>query len=237
MGFKNLLLFPLFGLSFLLPANLKAQSYDSLKTVEVARNLENFGFNLDGYIINKPFEAQIDYNDSSVVIDCPLVAEKKNNDTLMSFPLFIAFNKNDSTNRFYRDFVNRYSGLGFILDDNTISPQIYSDSLKKLLKKTNTSIKRNNPCRLENRLCNVYPNPSNGLINIKYKIKNNSNISLNLYNLLGEQIREFSEDAFPGEHIRKINVSNLSSGIYFLRIAIDSDKKRFVDAKKINIIK
>ena len=224
------------GLSLFLPLKLKSQEYDSLKTIQLARNLENLGFNLEGYIINKPSQIQIDYNDKSAVINCPIIAEKSNNDLLMDYPFFIAFNIKDSANTFYKNFINSYGGLGFILDDNTVSPQVYADSIKKLLKKIPSSV-TNYKNRLENKLHGVYPNPSNGLINVRYDIKNNSNVTFNLYDVIGRQVKTFSENAVSGENNLNFNSSELPSGIYFLQIVIDSDKKRIGNVKKINIIK
>src|SRR3972149_10759551 len=191
----------MFGLSSLLPVTLKAQEYDSLKTVQVARNLESQGFNLEGYIIGKPSQVQIDHNNSSVVINCPLIAEKQYNDTLMNYPLFIAFNQNDSVSRANRDFINSYGGLGFIMDDNSISPKAYVDSIKNLLKDRITSVESRSG-KLEDVLYEIYPNPSNGAVNLKYDIKNQSDVTINLYDMLGRQLRTSSEQISPGQYIR-----------------------------------
>jgi len=227
----------MFGLSSLLPATLKAQGYDSLKAVQVARNLESQGFNLEGYIIGKFSQVQIDHNDSSVVINCPLIAEKQYNDTLMDYPLFIAFNKNDSTNQANRDFIKSYGGIGFILDNNSITPEAYADSIKNLLKDRITNVE-SKLGKLENVLYEVYPNPSNGIVNLKYDIKNQSEITINLYDMLGRQLKTFSEQkTLPGQYIKHFETSNLPSGIYFLQIMVDSEKKRLISTKKINLIK
>ena len=155
----------------------------------------------------------------------------------MDYPLFIAFNKNDSTNRASRDFINNYGGVGFIMDDNSIFPEAYADSIKKTLKKNITSINGYNGKILEDMLYEVYPNPSNGNINLKYDVKNQSAVTINLYDILGRQLRTSSEQNLPGQHIKRFETFDLPSGIYFLQITIDSDKKRLTSTKKINLIK
>lgn len=215
----------------------RAQEYDSSKTIQFARALESHGFNLEGYFLGKPIQIQIDRNDSSVVIDCPLLAEKSNNGPLMDYPLFVAFDKDDSTNRFYRRFINSYGGLGFILDNNSISPEVYADSVKNLLKSTATSVKDNKTSDLESKLYEAYPNPSNGLVNVKYNIKNASDVTFGLYDLLGRKIAGFSERVSSGEHHKTFNTVRLSAGIYFLHAVFDSDGKKAVSTKRIRVVK
>ncbi|MEK6834778.1 MAG: T9SS type A sorting domain-containing protein [Nanoarchaeota archaeon] len=232
---KNLLFYSLITLSTL-SSKLIAQDYDSLKTVEIAKNLESKGFSLEGYIIDKPFILQIDKNDSSVTIDCPLIGEKQFNDSLMDYSFFVVFNKKDSSTIFYRNFINDYGGLSLILDDNNLSPKTYADSLKKLLKNSITHIKENK-IPLEDVISEIYPNPTNGYINIKYKIKEEADVELKLYDVLGREISKSINNNIPGDYTKTFNVSALSTGVYFLGVKINSSKGEIVKTKKINIVK
>ena len=67
----------------------------------------------------------------------------------------------------------------------------------------------------------IYPNPTNGILNIEFSILNHQDIRLNLLNTIGEVI--FTEDIkqFIGKHIKQINLADNAKGIYFLEIATD----------------
>ena len=237
MRLKKILRTLFLGGSFLLPTIVEAQSYDSLKAVEFARNLESSGFNLEGYIIKKPTEIQVDHNDSSVVIDCPLTANKRENENLMDYRFFVAFNKNNSETRFNRAFINNAGGIGFILDNNSISPQIYADSLKKMLKKTPTSVKISNAGLERLFLHEPFPNPSNGDINVKYEIEEPARINFRVYDLSCKKITAFTKDAASGEHLYRFDTGSLPSGTYFIQAAIISGKQNKTEIKKIRVIK
>ncbi len=223
MKIKNLLATTLVGFSLLSLPKLNAQTYDSLKTVEVAKNLENHGFNLKGYLLNKPFQFQVDYGGNSRIINGPLVAEKDENDNLMIYPIFVAFNKNNSETRMDKDFIDNYGGLGFILDDNNVPPSVYADSIRKLLKGNITGVKIKVRNRLESKLEGIYPNPSNGSVNVKYFLKKFENVSFDVYDILGRKVYSF--EGKEGERIKRINTGDLSSGIYFLRMNYKNERK------------
>ncbi|MEK6907402.1 MAG: T9SS type A sorting domain-containing protein [Nanoarchaeota archaeon] len=235
MKINKLFLSSIIALNFLIPSKLKSQTYDSLKTVEVARILENKGFILNGYMINKPLEVQIDFNNKSITIDCPLIAEKQDNDSLMDYSLLVAFNKLDSLNNYNKNFIDNYGGLGFILDNNNVSPQVYADSIKKLLKRRATSVINISERPLEYILDEVYPNPSNGSINIKYKTKNSGILRFGIYDMLGRELSSFEENLNPGEYTKNINTNNLPSGSYFLRMF--SNRNEFIETKRFVIVK
>ncbi len=61
-----------------------------------------------------------------------------------------------------------------------------------------------------------YPNPFNSLTNIVYTVPNESNVTLKIYNSLGEEVEQLYEGAkSTGEHLQVWNAHNKSSGIYF----------------------
>ena len=69
---------------------------------------------------------------------------------------------------------------------------------------------------------NVYPNPSNGQINISVSsIEENKNILLELYNINGLKIHDESFTPSIVKNTHTINLSeNLPSGIYLLKIVL-----------------
>jgi hypothetical protein len=72
---------------------------------------------------------------------------------------------------------------------------------------------------------NVYPNPSNGQINISVSsIEENKNILLELYNINGLKIHDESFTPSIVKNTHTINLSeNLPSGIYLLKIYSGKD--------------
>ncbi|MCX8106723.1 MAG: DUF4832 domain-containing protein [Ignavibacterium album] len=75
----------------------------------------------------------------------------------------------------------------------------------------NESLNESNELKLNN-----FPNPFNNTTKILYKVGNSSNITLRLYNSLGEQIDTLINDyRLKGSYEVNLNASLLSSGIYY----------------------
>jgi hypothetical protein len=69
---------------------------------------------------------------------------------------------------------------------------------------------------------NVYPNPFNSELFLNFELKNEMQVTINLYNALGQKTREIiSSDSFQkaGPHEIKIDLKELSlaNGIYFIK--------------------
>lgn len=64
----------------------------------------------------------------------------------------------------------------------------------------------------------VYPNPTNGMVNISYNLKNASSISLRITNIQGQTIQEVKMDKSNGSHTETIDLSSFSNGMYFISI-------------------
>ncbi|MGB5531065.1 MAG: T9SS type A sorting domain-containing protein [Ignavibacteriaceae bacterium] len=79
-----------------------------------------------------------------------------------------------------------------------------------------------------------YPNPFNPSTRIKFSIPAETDVRLNVYNTLGQQVAEiFNGRLKEGYHELEFNAESLTSGIYFYRLEAD----KFVDVKKMIIIK
>jgi len=79
-----------------------------------------------------------------------------------------------------------------------------------------------------------YPNPFNPYTNIKFSLKQNSFVTLKVYNLLGVEIATIiSSDLKAGTYDVKWEPNKLASGIYYYRLSTDgfSDTKRMVIVK------
>jgi len=79
-----------------------------------------------------------------------------------------------------------------------------------------------------------FPNPSNGLLNITYKVSKVENITFEIVNILGETILYINDHLFStlGTCKKTIDISRLESGIYFLNASSQSNTEtlRFVVA-------
>ncbi len=69
---------------------------------------------------------------------------------------------------------------------------------------------------------NVYPNPLSYYTTIEYTLKQQSNVKLELYNVLGENVLStISKTQSSGQHQEQFNVSNIAEGTYILKLSID----------------
>ena len=85
-----------------------------------------------------------------------------------------------------------------------------------------------------------YPNPFNPSTKISFDLPDKSNVSLKVFNLLGEQVAELvNETLDSGKYEYQFNSRALASGIYFYKLdaqGIDGST-HFVDVKKMILMK
>ena len=98
-----------------------------------------------------------------------------------------------------------------------------------------TSIENNNATiPQEFSLSQNYPNPFNPSTKISFTLPSSSNVSLKVFNTLGQEVSELvNENLQPGKYSVDFNASKLSNGIYFYKLASDN----FVQVKKMILIK
>jgi choice-of-anchor B domain-containing protein len=64
-----------------------------------------------------------------------------------------------------------------------------------------------------------YPNPFNPTTNITYDVPVETNVTLSVYNQLGQQVKElYNSKQSPGHHTATFDATGLASGAYFYRI-------------------
>ncbi|MBK7632778.1 MAG: T9SS type A sorting domain-containing protein [Ignavibacteriales bacterium] len=79
-----------------------------------------------------------------------------------------------------------------------------------------------------------YPNPFNPVTTIKYQIPHRSNVSLKIYDLLGNEVADLvNEEQEVGFYNIDFDASKFSSGVYFYRIQAGD----FVQTKKMILLK
>lgn len=86
-----------------------------------------------------------------------------------------------------------------------------------------------------------YPNPFNPVTNIKYSLPLESNVTITVYNMLGQNVEYLVKNVVmpAGYHNVQFNAAKLSSGIYFYNIDAKSvdGLKQFHSVKKSVLIK
>ncbi len=85
---------------------------------------------------------------------------------------------------------------------------------------------------IENIL-SIYPNPAPHSAILKYVINNPTNVSVSLYNVLGQKIDHIDCGLeMPGEHTVQFNTEKLTSGVYFMHyVGAGSFIKKFMVLK------
>ena len=79
-----------------------------------------------------------------------------------------------------------------------------------------------------------YPNPFNPSTKIVYQLPQSENVSLKIYDVLGNEIVTlFNEEKGPGKYEIDFNASHLSSGIYFYTLRAGA----YINTKKMILIK
>ena len=64
----------------------------------------------------------------------------------------------------------------------------------------------------------IYPNPSDGMINIEFSSLSDMDFSISLVDLLGKENMIDNQESFSGNYVKKVDLSSKSDGIYFLQI-------------------
>ena len=83
-------------------------------------------------------------------------------------------------------------------------------------------------------LSNNYPNPFNPSTKINYSIKNQSYVTLKVFDVLGREVKTLvNKEQSQGNYSIDFDAANLTSGVYFYRIQAGE----FVDTKKMILMK
>ncbi len=68
----------------------------------------------------------------------------------------------------------------------------------------------------------VYPNPTSDFVNINYSLENSEKVSVTVTTIQGQTIAEVKMDKSSGVHSDSIDLSNQSSGLYFITITTET---------------
>ena len=85
-----------------------------------------------------------------------------------------------------------------------------------------------------------YPNPFNPSTTIRFGVSTRSNVRVTIFNILGQQVTELVNREMNAGYFEQIWDASVASGLYFYRIeavSVDDPSKRFVDVKKMILLK
>lgn len=79
-----------------------------------------------------------------------------------------------------------------------------------------------------------FPNPFNPVTSISYQLPSSGNVTLKIYDVLGNEIKALIDEYKPaGRYTINFNASALASGIYFYRLKVNN----YSFTKKLILIK
>ena len=85
-----------------------------------------------------------------------------------------------------------------------------------------------------------YPNPFNPATTIKFSIPTESRVRLEIYNLLGQRVKELVDGKLDAGSYDREWQANVSSGLYFYRleaVSVSDPGRSFVEVKKMMLLK
>jgi hypothetical protein len=97
-----------------------------------------------------------------------------------------------------------------------------------------------NPVPLEYALLGNYPNPFNPSTNIKFRLKEKSNVRIDIYDVKGSVVDVINRKDMPaGENNILVNMGNRATGAYYYRFRVfnDQNKKVFEKSSKFMLIR
>lgn len=78
----------------------------------------------------------------------------------------------------------------------------------------------------EDVIISVYPNPTNGLLNIVYQAVSPQNVVLNVFNVIGQNMANQSVSLTSGIHTLNVNAADFAAGVYVLSLQNTSSGKK-----------
>ena len=68
---------------------------------------------------------------------------------------------------------------------------------------------------------NIYPNPANDVVRVEFDADANSQVSFEMYNVVGAQVLTQASQNFAGASLVELDVTHLTPGIYTLNLIVD----------------
>ncbi len=71
----------------------------------------------------------------------------------------------------------------------------------------------------DNAIVNIFPNPANGIMQVDYFSVQQTEVTLNVYDLLGNKLQSMHTSVVEGENTVKLDVSTMAAGLYIVEIS------------------
>ena len=78
---------------------------------------------------------------------------------------------------------------------------------------------------------NVYPNPSNGIVNVSFNLNQTTDVKVTLVDMFGKELQTLKQNVLNDK--LSINLSQYAAGVYFVRVIADNN----VLTQKITLVK
>ncbi len=172
------------------------------------------------------YDKAFDYFKDIIVVDTTIIAASRGDG------IFISHDEGNSWEK-SSEGLRTNDVISLCSDENGI---IYAGTYKYGVFSTKEITKIiDEPCQIpKGYLLNNYPNPFNSTTNIPFSIYEKSHISLIIYDILGRKISTLVDDQKEhGKYTVKFNASNLSSGVYYIRLITN----KFYETKKMVLIR
>jgi len=80
---------------------------------------------------------------------------------------------------------------------------------------------------INNLKVDIYPNPTNGMVNCRFSIPDNRFVSISIYDQIGREVVTVLEQQLEaGQHTLQFDISGLPAGIYFYRLTANCQWQR-----------
>ena len=240
--------------------NVNLKTGDGINTIRVAQALDNEHFEIPDEFTRFKFVIQAagalsnEFNAYSYPGKIMLSWQSDKNLDVIGYNMYRYENITDSTftnkikinksviaDTIFAD-TNITSGIKYHYLYSVINTDLQeSDLSKEVIASGVSSVELNKdiiPKKFE--LMQNYPNPFNPSTIIRYALPSNSIIKIDIYNILGQKIRELvNEQKTSGYYEVNFNTNRLASGVYFYLLEAKSidGKNEFRDVKKMVLLK
>lgn len=78
----------------------------------------------------------------------------------------------------------------------------------------------------------VFPNPTKNSVNVALTLSQNNEISIEVYNAIGQKVSSMKANGQIGENVVNVNLNNATAGVYFVKVkagASESTKKLIIE--------
>lgn len=102
-----------------------------------------------------------------------------------------------------------------------------------------TGVISNPPIPTFAKLYQNYPNPFNPTTVISFALNEQSRVTIDVYNVIGQKVMTLADGAYPagGPYRLTLTSDGLSSGVYFVKMVATSNSQNYVQTRKIVVLK